>query len=192
MFLSGVVHLVILIVRGGTWFGPLSWRKPAVFGFSFAVTDIAVAWILGYLPKRRSVGWLLAGSLAVFSVAEVFLISMQKWRGVASHFNNSTPFDATVFSLMGVFVAAIAANIVILTVWSFRSRLASRSMAWAIRGGLVLLIVGQGLGGAIIANGTSRQGQGQQTALNVFGPHGAMKVPHAVALHALQVLPLLA
>jgi hypothetical protein len=45
----------------GTWFGPLSWRKPAVFGFSFAVTDIAVAWILGYLPERRSAGWLLRG-----------------------------------------------------------------------------------------------------------------------------------
>jgi hypothetical protein len=192
LFLSGLVHLAILIIDGGTWFGPLSWRKPAVFGFSVGVTDIAAAWVLAYLPKRRIGGWLLAGSFAVLSVAEVFLISMQKWRGVASHFNNSTSFDSTVFSLMGVFVTLMAADIVILTLWSFRSLRAPRSMAWAIRLGLVLLVAGQGLGAAIIANGTSLQAQGQQTALNVLGPHGAMKVPHAVTLHALQVLPLLA
>jgi hypothetical protein len=54
----------------------LSWRKPAIFGFSFAVTDIALAWILGYLPKRRSAGWLLAGSLAVFNLMGMFVLRL--------------------------------------------------------------------------------------------------------------------
>lgn len=54
----------------------MSWRKPAIFGFSFAVTDIALAWILGYLPKRRSAGWLLAGSLAVFNLMGMFVLRL--------------------------------------------------------------------------------------------------------------------
>ena len=33
---------------------------------------------------------------------------MQKWRGVASHFNQTTPFDEQVFSTDGALVALVA------------------------------------------------------------------------------------
>ena len=55
------------------------------------------------------------------------------------------------------------------------------SLAWAIRAGLVLLLVSQAVGVQMIVEGG-----------NTFGAAGALKLPHAVTLHAVQVLPALA
>ena len=60
-------------------------------------------------------------------------------------------------------------------------------MAIAIRAGLVLLVVGQAFGRAIIANANTPPADP-----STFGAAGALKMPHAVALHAVQVLPALA
>jgi hypothetical protein len=136
---SGLVHSVVFLLDGGGWDGPLSWRKPILFGFSFGITVLSLGWVLSFLPRRRRLGWLLAGPLGVASVAEVLLITMQRWRGVPSHFNEATAFDAAVFNAMGVMVAVAALVIGAVTVWSFTSLRAAPSMAVAIRAGLVLL-----------------------------------------------------
>jgi hypothetical protein len=192
LFLSAAVHVVVFLIAGGGWEGPLSWRKPILFGFSFGITVLTIAWVLGFLPRRRLLGWVLALTLGVASIAEVLLISMQTWRGVPSHFNEATPLDSMVFSAMGALVALVALAILAVTIWSFVSLRAAPSMAWAIRGGLLLLLVSQALGGAIIANGLTQAGDQVTATASTFGAGGAMKVPHAVSLHALQTLPALA
>ncbi len=48
--LSGLVHLGVLIVSGGDWTGPLSWRKPATFGLSFGLTLATITWVSGFVP----------------------------------------------------------------------------------------------------------------------------------------------
>src|SRR5207249_4741748 len=47
---SGIVHLGILSLGGGSWDGPLSFRKPAVFGLSFGLTLITIVWTASFLP----------------------------------------------------------------------------------------------------------------------------------------------
>ncbi|MGH9053776.1 MAG: hypothetical protein ACRDWX_12305 [Acidimicrobiia bacterium] len=106
---------------------------------------------------------------------------MQQWRRVASHFNRVTAFDETVFALMGVSIIFVALVIVAVTGWSFLSLEAPLSLAWAIRIGLLFLLLSQTVGGAMIDNDS-----------NTFGAAGAAKVPHALTLHAVQVLPALA
>ena len=118
---------------------------------------------------------------AVASLAEVFLISMQTWRGVPSHFNETTQFDSSVFSFMGMLVMLLAVLTVYVTVRSFVRMDAPPSLALAIRLGLLLMLVSQAVGAQMIAEGG-----------NTFGAAGALKVPHAVTLHAVQVLPALA
>lgn len=179
--LSGVVHLGVYLVDGGPWGGPISWRKPVVFGLSFGIAIVTLGWIMGFLRPRRWSGWVVLGTLSVASVGEVFLISMQKWRGVESHFNDDTPFDTTVFSIMGNLVVLIATMIVVITVWSFVRIAAPPSLALAIRAGLLLMLLSQAVGVQMIAEGG-----------NTFGAAGALKLPHAVTLHAVQVLPALA
>lgn len=179
--LSGVVHLGVYLVDGGPWGGPISWRKPVVFGLSFGIAIVTLGWIMGFLRPRRWSGWVVLGTLSVASVGEVFLISMQKWRGVESHFNDDTPFDTAVFSIMGNLVVLIATMIVVITVWSFVRIAAPPSLALAIRAGLLLMLLSQAVGVQMIAEGG-----------NTFGAAGALKLPHAVTLHAVQVLPALA
>jgi hypothetical protein len=178
---SGVFHGFVFLVDGGSWEGPVSWRKPIVFGLSFGIVLMTVSWIVGLMRIRKSTGWIVMGVLSVASVAEVFLITMQRWRGVASHFNESTSFDTTVFSLMGFLVMLVALMTIFVTIRSFWPMEAPASLAWAIRFGLVLMLVSQAVGVQMIAEGG-----------NTFGASGALKVPHAFTLHAAQVLPALA
>ena len=181
LVLAGLFHVGVFLSDGGPWEGPLSWRKPIVFGLSFGLTVATLAWVLGFLHPRRAVAWVVVAVLAVASVGEVALISMQTWRGVPSHFNNSTPFDETVFSLMGTLVTVLVVLTVLVTVWSFFRLDAPAGLALAIRAGLVLMLVGQAVGVQMILEGG-----------NTFGTAGALKVPHALTLHAVQILPALA
>jgi hypothetical protein len=155
------------------------------------VTTLTLAWIAGLLRYRRYVAVAVL-AVAVGSLVEVLLVTMQRWRGVPSHFNESSPFDAAVFSLMGLTVAVIAAGIVVVTVAAFRKFDASPAMVVAVRVGLVVLIAAQALGGAIIANGIGIDLPPADTDLAIFGAAGVMKLPHAVTMHAIQVLPILA
>jgi hypothetical protein len=181
LILSGAFHAVVYLFDGGPWEGPVSWRKPIVFGLSFGITLITLSWFMTFLRPRRITGWIVLAVFAVASLGEVFLIGMQTWRGVASHFNEATSFDAQVFSLMGFLVALVALVSVYVTIRSFFRMDAPTSLAWAIRAGLVLMLVSQTVGVQMIVEGG-----------NTYGAAGALKVPHAVTLHAVQVLPALA
>lgn len=187
----GLFHLGVFAVDGGPWGGPLSWRKPVSFGLSFGVTTLAVAWIATFLRLDRRTAWRLLGTFGVAMALEVGWVTVQAWRGVPSHFAEDG-LDQTLFILAGVSIVVVAVVLVMVTVLAFRRLDASPSMALAIRVGLVLLLVGQALGGAIIANGTAIDRPPTEVDLAVFGAAGAIKVPHAAALHAVQVLPLLA
>ena len=181
LVLSGIFHLGVYVVDGGAWEGPLSWRKPIVFGLSFGITLATLSWFMTFIRPRRLWGWVLIGAFSVASVVEVFLISMQTWRGVPSHFNEDTPFDAAVFSAMGMLVTIIAVLTVVIVVRALMSLDAPPSLALAIRLGLLLMLVSQAVGVQMIVEGG-----------NTFGAEGALKVPHAFTLHVAQVLPALA
>ena len=181
LLLSGLFHLVVFLVDGGGWDGPLSWRKPVVFGLSFGITLATITWLMPFLRTGKVTGWIVVGLFALASLGEVFLVSMQTWRGVASHFNESTSFDGAVFSFMGMLVSLLALLTVYVTIRSFFRMDAPAPLALAIRLGLVLMLVSQAVGAQMIAEDG-----------NTFGTAGALKVPHAVTLHAVQVLPALA
>jgi hypothetical protein len=181
LVLSGIVHLGVYVVDRGPWEGPLSWRKPIVFGLSFGIALATLSWVMTFIRPRRLWGWVLIGVFSVASVLEVALITMQTWRGVASHFNEDTPFDGMVFSAMGMLVAMVALVTVAIAVRALFSLDAPPSLALAIRAGLVLMLVSQAVGVQMIVEGG-----------NTFGADGALKVPHAFTLHVAQVLPALA
>lgn len=191
MMLSGLFHLGVFLVDGGSWKGPVSWRKPVTFGLSFGVTTITLAWIAGMLRYRRSLA-VATVVVAVTSALEVFLVAMQKWRGVPSHFNDNTAFDSGIFSLMGLTVAVLGVAIVVIAVFALKPFDADPAMVVGVRVGMLVLIAAQLLGGAIIANGQIIDKDPLETDLAIFGSAGLMKLPHAVTMHAIQVLPILA
>ena len=199
LILSAVFHTGVLVVTGGSLEGDVSWRKPILFGEAFGLTAVSVAWFMTFLPKKRVRGWLLLGALAVANFVEVFWVSMQQWRGVPSHFNFSTPFDAAFFNANGVMIGFTVTVIAIVAIWSLFSLQAPPSLAWAIRASMALLVVAQIFGILILRNGIPKVidfqtgefiSEGTRSAY-IFGEAGDMKVPHALTLHAAQVLPLL-
>jgi len=91
-----------MLISGGSWEGPLSWRKPATFGLSFGVTLINITWIATSVSLKDRMRMLLLGIFAAACVLETSLVSLQAWRGVPSHFNVETPFDGAVAQTLAV------------------------------------------------------------------------------------------
>jgi hypothetical protein len=106
-----VFHIAVWLANGApSLVGPVTWRKPIEFGLSGAITTLSLAWVLGRLARSPGWDWSAAISI-VFFVPETLLIDMQQWRGVASHFNYDSAFDAAVFSMMGIFIGVVAVGI---------------------------------------------------------------------------------
>lgn len=186
----GLLHALAFVVLGGAWAGPVSWRKPATFGVSFGLTTLTLGWMAGHLRLGRA-GRPLLGAVAAANTVEVIWVGLQRARGVPSHFNDATAFDDALFRLSAVVVAFTVVVILILTVRSFQVVEAPPSMRLAIRTGLVVLNLSMAAGIAMILRG-SMFVEGTGAAVTTFGAAGIMKVPHAVGMHALQVLPGLA
>jgi hypothetical protein len=192
--------------------GSPAWLKPAKFAGSTAIYMLTLAWIVSHLrawPRlRRVVGW----TTAVILVAEVGGIALQAWRGTTSHFNVATPFDVTVFALMGfgILVQTIASIAVAVVLW--RTTLSDRALTWALRLGLTITILGASTGGLMTQPTGAQLAEAERTGrIQVAGAHtvgapdggrglpgtgwslehGDLRVPHFVGLHAMQVLPAL-
>jgi hypothetical protein len=191
LILSGLVHLAILLISGGSWEGPLSLRKAATFGLSFGLTLINLTLIASFVALKDRTRTLLLGVFAATCVLETFLVSLQAWRGVPSHFNVETPFDAAVAQMLAIGGFTLVAIIVMLTIAAFRDRRPLPStLRLALRTGLVALVGAQVTGGVMIATGMRLVFAGDPQLAYATG--GWLKPVHAVLMHGILVLPLLA
>jgi hypothetical protein len=191
LFLSGLVHLVVLTVSGGPWTGPVSLRKPTTFGLSFGLTLASVAWVAHFIPLTGRGGNVLLGVFTATCVVETSLVSMQAWRGVPSHFNFETGFDTVVSTTLAAGGFAIVITVIGMTLAAFRStRVDSPAMRLALRFGFATLLVALGVGAAMIATGsTAARGPDPSIA---YTTAGFLKPAHAVTMHAILVIPALA
>jgi hypothetical protein len=187
---SGLVHAVIWVVRGGPWEGPVTWRKPILFGISGGLTALSAAWVWAGLPTRRGDRWLAALSAWALFI-EVLLIDLQAWRGVASHFNRATPVDSLLYDLMGVLIVFVSLVLVDLTVRLFREPTTFPvDMLLAARAGMIFLVISCALGVWVSVNGDLRMAAGLEPER--YGVAGVPKFPHGATIHAIQWLPLAA
>jgi len=187
---SGLVHLLVWGIRGGAWEGPVSWRKPILFGISTGLTSLSLGWVWARLPRRRWDEALAAGTAWALLI-EVGLIDLQCWRGVASHFNRTTPLDSLLYDAMGGLILFVTLVVVDLTLRRFRATTGLPSdMLSAARTGLLLLVVSCGLGIWGSIHGDLRVARGLSP--EVVGAAGVVKFPHGAVIHALQWLPMLA
>lgn len=193
LIVSGLVHGVVWLVDGGSWAGAVSWRKPLLFGVSFGLAALSLGWVQGVLPRGRVLGWLTTSLIGVGSVVEVALITGQRWRGRASHFNSAEPIDELIFTLMGAAVGLVAMGMVVLLVWAIARLRGPAPAVIATFTGLVLFLGGSAIGGDLIARGTAFEETYDRVPSEVIiGAAGSGRLAHATALHALQVLALLA
>ncbi len=190
MVASGIAHLPVWALLGGPWEGPITWRKPILFGISGGLTAISLGWVWSMLAWRRG-DVPLAAATAWALFVEVLLIDLQRWRGVGSHFNRDTPLDSFLFDAMGVLIVGVTLVIAELTRRLVLQRPAvAADMLLAARAGMVLLVVSCLLGIWVGMHGETRLEQGLDPTR--LGAAGVPKFPHGVVIHAVQWLPALA
>jgi len=190
LFASGIAHLAVWGWLGGPWEGPVTWRKPILFGISAGLTSLSLGWVWSHLRWRRGDG-LLATLTAWSLFIEVAVIDLQRWRGVASHFNRATPLDSILYDAMGGLILVVTLVVADLTIRLFREPSALEpATLTAARAGLVLLVVSCGLGVWASVHGDLQVSRGLSPEL--YGAAGVPKFPHGAAIHALQWLPLIA
>jgi hypothetical protein len=188
------------------------WLKPAKFAVSITVYSLTLVWLFSYIPAfvrtRRIVGLATLGAMLL----EMGIIALQAARGTTSHFNVSSPLNATLFAIMGIAIVLQTLSTIAVAVALFRQRFEERALGWAMRLGLVLAIVGAFLGGVMTRPSEAqlvemRAGQALASGAHTVGAsdggpgmpvtgwsreHGDLRVPHFMGLHALQLLPLFA
>lgn len=191
LLLSGLIHVAILLIGGGSWEGPLSLRKAATFGLSFGLTLINVTYVASFVTLKERSRNLLIGVFTAACVLETTLVSVQAWRGVPSHFNMETPLDAAVAQSLAFGGVTLVVVIISLTVAAFRDPAAlPPGLRLAIKAGLIALVGSQIAGGLMIATGMRLVFSGDpQTA---YATAGGLKPVHAALMHGILVLPLLA
>ncbi|TXS47394.1 hypothetical protein [Streptomyces sp. OR43] len=210
MAVTTVVSGVGLLVDDRVLAGSAIWFKPFKFAVSFVVYALALAWMLTLLTRGRRTGWWAGTVVALAGVVEMAVIVGQVVRGKRSHFNNATPFDASLFAAMGVTVVILWAGTLVIAILLLRARIADRASAWAIRSGVLLALVGAGFGFLMTQPSKEQRAAGNLDTADVVGAHavgvpdggpsmpltgwsttgGDLRIPHFVGMHALQLLPL--
>jgi hypothetical protein len=191
LILSGLVHFGVLIGTGGSWQGPLSFRKPGAFGLSFGLTLITLTWVSQFVRLGARTRRLLIAAFTAACLVETALVSMQAWRGVPSHFNVATPFDARIAGSLAIGGFVLVLVILALAIASFRRNDATPiSMMIAIRAGFVALVLAQSVGATMIAKGMTLVRTGHPQLAYATG--GSLKPIHAVTMHGIQLLPVFA
>ncbi|NUR90117.1 MAG: hypothetical protein HOY71_39085 [Nonomuraea sp.] len=189
LLLVGLFHLGVLVITGGPWDGPVSFRKPFTFGVSFGLSVLTLTWVAGFVRLRWRQLW--TGAFAVASLYEVLMITVQAWRGEPSHFNMSTALDATIARSLAVGGGVLIAVGIVLTVAAFRGDPAvAPSMRLAVRAGFGTLLAALAFGGVMIARGMIEVFSGNQELAYTVAT--SVKPAHAIFMHGVLLLPALA
>jgi hypothetical protein len=193
--LVGLVHAGTWAVAGGSASGAVSWRKPTTFGISFGLTTVTLAWVATWLPVRPATGWTAAGLLGAAVSYEVAWVVVQRARGVPAHSNDATVLDERRFVAGAVTVAVAVVVVAAMTLAAFVHTTAPAPMALAVRGGLVGLLAAQVSGVWILLHGLALLEDDADPlvgSMGTWGAAGQLKFAHAVPVHAVQVLVVLA
>ncbi|MEO0637392.1 MAG: hypothetical protein AAFY73_12165 [Pseudomonadota bacterium] len=186
----------------------LLWLKPLKFHLSLAVHGITVLLAARLLPELWQSHIITRVGLTVFGaviVYEALFLSLQAARGVRSHFNDATPFDAIGGSIMavgaGVLVIVPLVLGAALTLVALRggwTEISANPMRLAVGLGFILAgWLGAQTGNAMGANGGPFIGV--DPAVGPFMPFtgwsltgGDYRISHFLGVHAMQAVPIVA
>uniref|UniRef100_A0A7C1NWB8 Uncharacterized protein n=1 Tax=Agrobacterium albertimagni TaxID=147266 RepID=A0A7C1NWB8_9HYPH len=182
------------------------WSKPLKFQASLALMLGTLLLLLPLIEPRTRAGrgvWLASLTAVVTASGEILYITLQAARGRASHFNDSTPFEAMAYSVMGAGAALLVLSSLVIGVYILMRPRPGAPTGLRLGGGwgLVLgsvatLFTAFALGSGEIG-GRGHWVGGVRTDLGglpLFGwsrSGGDLRVPHFFATHIMQALPLL-
>jgi len=216
--LTGLANIVVLVAALiGIFVDPRiitgvpAWIKPAKFAISITFYNFTLLWIMSFIKGHTRLVGVAAYTIAAALVVEMVIIVGQVIRGTTSHFNVSTPLDSMLWSIMGGFVMLLFVMYLIIAIVVLFQRFPDPTLAWSLRLGVLIALVGMGLGYLMVlpttlqmtmihAGVTAKSIGAHTVGLADGGPGipflgwstvaGDLRISHFFGLHALQVLPL--
>lgn len=188
------------------------WAKTTKFSISVTLYTATFLWMLPLVTTRQQWAKRVGDGIGILLALEMALIILQAIRGRAMHFNYSTPLDGALFGVMTVTIVILWIVSMVGAFLLIRQKMANPALAWGIRLGAVLMVIGMGLGFlmtsptpdqlAVMEGGQMSDFIGAHTVgasdggagLPLLGwstTHGDLRVAHFVGLHAFQVIPLI-
>jgi hypothetical protein len=203
LFLFGLACLVLAVVcllltrfTNTQVMGVNAWYKPFKFALSTTLYVWAMAWFCYYLMPALSLrlfNWTVVGLLGF----EIVYIALQAGRGQLSHFNQSSPVYATLYSLMGLAATVVTLFTAYIGILFFIQSFPDLPdyYVWSIRIGIILFVIFS-LEGAVMGARMSHTigGADGGTGLPIVNwstRFGDPRIAHFIGMHALQVLPIL-
>lgn len=194
-----------LVVDDRVLLGVPIWEKPLKFALSFILYGTVLALLIPLLNRAKRLANVCGNVIAITWIIEMVIIVGQVIRGRASHFNGTTPFDAALFTTMGVVVAVLWFANLVIAILLWRHTFADRALGWSVRLGVTIALLGAAIGAMMT-------GPRDDLPADLVGAHtvgladggpslpfvgwssvgGDLRIGHFVGMHALQVLPLVA
>jgi len=195
-FLAALICLLLVLRTDTQVLGINAYLKPMKFFLSSWIFAWTMGWYLFSLEEPLKVSqysWMVIIILG-FETLYIFIKANQ---GELSHFNISSPFNITMFALMGIAIS-------ILTLWTAYMGILfwtkpipelPEHYIWAIRLGIIFFVFfafeGGIMGGRLSHNiGGEMSGSGIPL-LNWSTKIGDLRVAHFIGIHSLQILPIL-
>ncbi len=196
-----VINLSLMLLDPSFLADEPVWLKPLKFEISVVIHFITLAILSSLLSSNRQRGeaWkCITYATVAAGLLEVLYIFLQAARGRESHFNFTTPAEATMYALMGLGAVTLVAASFYLGWLLYREYriernsplLLSSALGLTIGSVLTLIIAGylsSGIGGEIVL------GNEQTPRAPFFGWYLSgkdLRIPHFLATHMMQIIPL--
>jgi hypothetical protein len=198
--------------------GTSTWAKTFKFSISVALYASGLLWAIRFAQGRmRQITSVAASFIGINLIFEMVLLVIQGARAHPMHYNESNPFDVLLWRLMTVGIMSMLVGYVILVITTWRGIRTQSVLAWGVRLGLLVTLIGL-VQGFLMTGPNAAQLQALQSGKTVqmigahtvgssslipdAGPglpllgwsttHGDLRIGHFIGLHALQILPLFA
>ncbi len=196
-FILALGCVIGLMIDSRTLMGINVWIKPLKFTISGGVYLLTTGFLITLYPFSKRKRNIINGIVAWAMLLEIGIIVFQASRGVMSHYNQSSKFDALLFIAMGILISFIVLSMIFFIVETIRLKMnTERSVQWAILIGWLVVVFGSWAGGQMIGQmshnvGVADGGEGLPL-LNWSTVAGDLRVAHFFGLHGIQIIPLFA
>ena len=194
-FFMAVLCIGLLAFDHTLVLGINAWAKPLKFYFSAGLMSWTMGWLL-YSINSKMARNLFSWGIIISFLMENAIVFIQSWRGVASHFNTKTPFDALLNNGLLLFIALFFINMFFITIVVFTQRKMplSQHYSWGVRMGLLIFLILSMVGfGMFLIQAHTIGGEDGSKGLLFFNwskKHGDLRIIHFMGVHALQIIPL--
>jgi hypothetical protein len=197
LVLSVPVFAMLAYFHPGALHAANPWIKPIKFAVSFATFVWTVTLFLLELRVSQSVLRWVRRTIVASVTLEMLCLAAQAWRGTSLPSASLTDWAIAQMTTAMVSVnTAILMGMLAVFCGRERTKIADSAMVISIRLSIVIFLIGNAVGGYMLARGSHTVGAADGGPglpfLNWSTIGGDLRIAHFIAIHAIQIVPLFA